>query len=354
MTSEVFGSVWRLRLAASLLLGLAVASPALADDGFTDSAGRRVPVPPRVERVFPAGPPASVVVYMLAPDRLLGWTRAISPPERPFLPDRYADLPELGRLTGRGNTVNLEAVVGAKPDLVLDVGSTAPTFASLADRVQEQTGVPTVLVDGHLADSPRTFRTVGALLGVPEAGERLARYAEDTLADVRRRLEGVPPDHRLKVYMARGPRGLQTGLRGSINMEALEVAGVRNVAAEALGDGGLVNVSMEQVLAWQPDAIVTIDRGFYESVWTDPLWQGVKAVRDKRVYLSPGLPFTWIDSPPAANRLLGLRWLGAVLYPDLFPEDLREETRRFHALFYHRDPTDQQIDALLAGSRPPG
>ncbi|WP_145679756.1 iron ABC transporter substrate-binding protein [Azospirillum brasilense] len=336
-----------------LLLAL-LAGPAAAERMVTDSSGRNVALPDRVERVFPAGPPASVVVYMLAPEKLLGWTRAISPPERPFLPDRYADLPELGRLTGRGNTVNLETVVAAKPDVVVDVGSTAPTFVSLADRVQEQTRVPTLLIDGHLADSARAFRTLGALMGVAERVEELARYAETTLAEVRRRFDGVPEDKRLKVYMARGPRGLQTGIRGSINVEALDVAGVRNVAAENLGNGGLVNVSMEQVLAWQPDAIVTIDRGFYESVWTDPLWQGVKAVRDRRVYLSPGLPFTWIDSPPAANRLLGLRWLGAVLYPELFPEDLREETRRFYALFYHREPTAEQIDALLAGSRPPG
>ncbi len=344
---------WMLGVGTGLLLAL-LAGPAAAERIVTDSSGRRVTVPERVERVFPAGPPASVVVYMLAPDRLLGWTRAISPPERPFLPDRYADLPELGRLTGRGNTVNLETVVAAKPDVVVDVGSTAPTFVSLADRVQEQTRVPTLLIGGHLADSARTFRTLGTLMGVAERGEELARYAETTLAEVRRRFDGVPEDKRLKVYMARGPRGLQTGIRGSINVEALDVAGVRNVAAENLGNGGLVNVSMEQVLAWQPDAIVTIDRGFYESVWTDPLWQGVKAVRDRRVYLSPGLPFTWIDSPPAANRLLGLRWLGAVLYPELFPEDLREETRRFYALFYHREPTAEQIDALLAGSRPPG
>lgn len=337
--------------AVAVLLG-SLANPAAAD-AFTDSAGRPVTLPAQVERVFPAGPPASVVVYMLAPEKLLGWTRAISPPERAFLPERFADLPELGRLTGRGSTVNLEAVLAARPDLILDVGSTAPTFASLADRVQEQTRIPTALVDGRLADSARTFRTVGTLLGVPERAEPLARYAEETLAEVRQRMEGVPADKRLKVYMARGPRGLQTGIRGSINVEALEVAGVRNVAAEALGDGGLVNVSMEQVLAWQPDAIVTIDRTFYDAVWTDPLWQGVKAVRERRVYLSPGLPFTWIDSPPSANRLLGLRWLGKVLYPELFPEDLREETRRFHALFYHREPTGEQIDALLAGSRPP-
>jgi iron complex transport system substrate-binding protein len=126
---------------------------------------------------------------------------------------------------------------------------------------------------------------------------------------------------------------------------------VHNVAAESLGAGGLVNVSLEQVLAWQPDAIVTIDRAFYAGVFDDPLWQGVKAVRDRRVYLAPGLPFTWIDSPPSANRLIGLRWLGKVLYPALFPEDLRAETRRFYALFYHQEPSDAQLDELLAGSR---
>jgi iron complex transport system substrate-binding protein len=321
---------------------------------FVDAAGRRIELPERVDHVFPAGPPASVIVYMLAPEKLLGWTRAMRPEERAYLPERYADLPELGRLTGRGNTVNLEAVVAARPDLILDVGSTAPTFVSLADRVAAQTHLPYALIGGRLADAAQTFRTVGAMLGVPEAAEVLARYAETTLAEVRRRSESVPPEKRLKLYLARGPRGLQTGIGGSINVEALDFVAVRNVAADALGAGGLVNVSMEQVLAWQPDAIVTIDRGFYDAVWSDPLWQGVKAVKARRVYLSPELPFAWVDSPPSANRLIGVRWLAKVLYPDLFPEDLRVETKRFYALFYHREPTDRQVEQLLAGTHPPG
>ncbi len=341
-------------VAGALALLLPAAPPAAAGDVFVDSAGRRVAVPARVERVFPAGPPAATIVYMLAPDTLLGWPRAIGPEERPFLPERYADLPALGRLTGRGGTVNLETVVALRPDLILDVGGTGATFVSLADRVQEQTRVPYALVDGRLAETARALRTVGALLGVPDRAERLARYAEETLEEVRRRIAAVPRERQLRVYMARGPRGLQTGLGGSINVEALDVLGVRNVAAEALGDGGLVTVSMERILAWQPDVIVTIDPAFHRSVWTDPLWQGVKAVRDGRVHLAPLFPFTWIDFPPSANRLLGLRWLGKMLYPELFPEDLREEARRFHALFYHREPDDRQLDALLAGSRPPG
>jgi iron complex transport system substrate-binding protein len=335
-------------------IALAAIAPAAAARGVVDAAGRTIEVPDRVERVFPAGPPAATIVYMLAPDKLLGWTRAISPAERPYLPEAYADLPELGRLTGRGNTVNLEAVVGAKPDLILDIGSTAPTYVSLADRVEAQTRVPYALFGGHLADAPETFRRVGALLGVAEHAEVLARYAESTLATVRQRAERVPAEERLKVYIARGPRGLQTSAQGSINGEALDLLAVHNVAADALGAGGLVGVSLEQVLAWQPDAIVTVDRGFYDAVWSDPLWQGVKAVKARRVYLSPELPFAWVDSPPSANRLIGVRWLAKVLYPDLFPEDLRAETKRFYALFYHREPTDRQVEELLAGTRPPG
>jgi len=342
----------QVNVALAIAALLALAAPAAARQ-FTDSAGRVGEVPERVERVFPAGPPASVIVYMLAPEKLVGWTRAISPPERPFLPERYADLPETGRLTGRGNTVNLEAVVRAAPALVLDIGSTAPTYASLADRVQEQTRLPAILIDGRLKDTAATFRTVGALLGVAARGETLARYAEETLSEVRRRSETVPPEKRLKSYVARGPRGLETGIAGSINVEALDFVAVHNVAAEGMGAGGLVNVSMEQILAWQPDAILTFDRNFYQTVWSDPLWAGVKAVKEKRVYLSPGLPFTWIDSPPSANRLIGVRWLGKVLYPELFPEDLRAETRRFYGLFYHQEPSEQQLDELLAGSTPP-
>jgi iron complex transport system substrate-binding protein len=171
---------------------------------------------------------------------------------------------------------------------------------------------------------------------------------------VRQRAEAVPPEQRLKVYVARGPRGLQTSAQGSINGEALDLLAVHNVAADALGAGGLVGVSMEQVLGWQPDAIVTIDRTFFDEVWRDPLWQGVTAVREKRVYLAPALPFGWFDMPPSANRLIGVRWLAKVLYPELFPEDLREETKRFYGLFYHREPTERQLDELLANRPPPG
>ena len=89
----------------------------------TDGAGRTVPVPARVERVFPAGPPAAIFLYTLAPELLIGWPRANRPEEREFLLPDVGDRPEVGRITGRGNTANLEVVLALKPDLILDVAA---------------------------------------------------------------------------------------------------------------------------------------------------------------------------------------------------------------------------------------
>jgi iron complex transport system substrate-binding protein len=312
----------------------------------TDGAGRSVPVPARVERVFPAGPPAAIFLYTLAPELLLGWPRANRPQEREFLLPDVGGRPEVGRITGRGNTANLEVVLALKPDLILDVGSVNPTYVSLADRVQQQTGIPYALLDGRFDAIPLGYRTLGDLIGRREQGEALARNAEDTVTVVTQRIGGIPPERRPRVYYARGPRGLETGLGGSINVETIELL-AQNVAGGTRG--GLANVSIEQVLLWNPDVIVTIDQDFAATVLSDPTWAAVAAVRARRVHLSPKLPFGWVDFPPTVNRLIGLWWLGKILYPDLFPEDLRELTREFYARYYHVTPDAAQVDRVLAG-----
>lgn len=334
---------------AATLLPLALA----AQTRFTDAGRRTVTLPARIARVMPAGPPAAVDLLMLAPEKLIGLTRALTPAAAAFLPAKERALPELGRLTGRGNTMNLEAVVKAAPNLVVDIGSVNETFVSLADRVQRQTGIPYVLIGGTLADTPATLRELGRVLGTPARAEVLARYAAQTLALIRRRIAGAAGMRHPTVYLARGPRGLETAVAGSINSEALAFLGARNVATPALGARGLADVSMEQLLLWQPQYIIALDPRFYRAVWHDPLWQQLAAVRAGHVYLAPALPFGWIDEPPAANRLIGLRWLAQLLYPSLFPEDIRAETRRFYALFYQQAPSDRQLDQLLAGIVPP-
>lgn len=310
----------------------------------TDSAGRAVPVPKSVTRVFPAGPPAAITLYTIAPELLLGWPRANSADEREFLDPQVGARPEVGRMTGRGNTANLEVVLALKPDLILDIGSVNNTYISLAERVQEQTGIPYALLDGRFDGIASSYRTLGALIGRRDAAEAAARYAEDTVKTITSRLP--PPEKRPRVYYARGPRGLETGLGGSINVETIELL-ARNVAAGTRG--GLAPVSIEDVLVWNPDVIITIDKDFAEAVYGLPAWRPIAAVRAKRVHLSPKLPFGWVDFPPSVNRVIGLWWLAEILYPELFSENLHALTREFYQRFYHVSLSDAQIERVLAG-----
>src|SRR4029450_1119236 len=115
---------------------------AQATRSVTDDTGRRAEVPAKVARVYAAGPPASMLVFALAPEKLLGWTSPFRPEERPFIPPKYADLPTLGRLTGRGNTANVEVVLAAKPDLIVDYGSVGDTRTPPAERGEDENARP--------------------------------------------------------------------------------------------------------------------------------------------------------------------------------------------------------------------
>lgn len=336
----------RRALLAGAVAALA-APPVLRAQDIRDAAGRAVRIPGEVERIFPSGPPAAITLYTLAPEELLGWPRANRPEELQYLDPVIGARAEIGRLTGRGNTTSLETLLQLRPDLIVDIGSTRRTYVELADRVQAQTGIPYALFDGRFDAIVETYRLLGRFTGKETKARELARYAGDAIAVCKARVATIAHGKRPRVYYARGPRGLQTGLGGSINVETIEFMGAQNVAGETRG--GLANVSLEQAIAWNPDVIITIDQDFAARVKDDPAWRGVKAVREGRVHLSPKMPFGWVDFPPSVNRLPGLWWLGKILYPSAFPEDLAAVTREFHSMFYHRTPSAAQIADVLAG-----
>jgi iron complex transport system substrate-binding protein len=338
----------RRALAGALALLTSALLPSLSmAASVTDSAGRRVELPDTVTRVFAAGPPATAMLYVLAPQLMAGWVRLPTEAEKPFLLAATRNLPQLGRVTGRGGSLNLEGLIADHPSLVFDFGTINDTYRSLANNVQSQTGIPYLLIDGRFANTPAALRLMGTILGVGPRGEQLATAAEAILADVDRVLAAVPADRRPRVYLARGAEGLETGSRGSINTEIIERAGAINVVEGLRDKGGLVTASPEQLIAWAPDTIITLDPRFLATVKANPVWQSVPAVKSGRVFLAPGLPFGFIDAPPSVNRLVGLTWLLHVLYPAQAPGELRDQVRDFYRLFYQVDPTDAQLDQLL-------
>lgn len=338
------------RLPAALLAALLVALSGAAGQAgeFTDSAGRRVILPDHIARIMPAGPSADVLVFVLAPEKLVGWSRAR---RGAYLPARAARLPVTGQLTGPTPTATAAEVARLHPDLILDAGMVTPAKAAFADQIQQQTGVPYILVDSSIPRMPALLRTMGTLLGKGERGEDLALYAEHAIRAIRGRLLIEPADKRQRIYYGRRSDGLETALPGSPAAEAIDEVGAINVAAP-LGRDERVVVTREQIVGWNPDIIIAAERSFYNSLLRDPGWRQLKAVRGKRVYLAPDNPFGWIDEPPGVNRLLGLYWLLDVLYPDELAEDLGTTVQDFYDKFYKTKLAPKQLAALIKAARP--
>jgi len=330
------------RLTHLVLLLLTFVTPASARS-VVDATGRTVELPDRVERVMPAGPPAAVLVYTLAPERLIGWPHAPNSEARALLNPPAAGWLELPPLV-RGGKVQSEQVQAARPDVILDYGSTSPRYVERVTMIQQATGIPVLLLDGKLERTPEIYRLLGAILGTQERAGDLARAAERLLAITGQKAEGRRQAGQIRVYYARSADGLTTATSVSSLADVLGLVNVTNVA-DGAGAGELVHVTRDQIYAWNPDAIVTNNREFWKAR-TNPEWAELGAVAQARVYVAPSLPFGWVDEPPSVNRLLGLLWAGRALYPAVYPDDLRPEIRSFYQLFYRVELDDEQFDAL--------
>src|SRR5215471_8487785 len=144
------------------LLYLALfAAPGRAAD-FVDSAERYVVLPDRVGRVMAANQSAAVLVFVLAPEKLVGWSQPLSRQQRAYLPAKYARLPVVGELNGPTPTAATDAVARLHPDLIIDTGIVSPEAAARADAIQEQTRIPYILLDGSIQYIPDTLATIGA------------------------------------------------------------------------------------------------------------------------------------------------------------------------------------------------
>lgn len=322
---------------------------------ITDMAGRKVTVPAaeNIESVFSAGPVAAIFLYMVAPDKLLGWNYELNDVEKSIILDKYQDLPNFGM----GDAVNYEAVIAANPTIAINSGKINDTMVSDCDALSESLGIPVVAVDNELNNSAEAFRFMGELLGVEDHAEELAQYAEQVFTDINS-LSDIPEEKKVSVYFGNGEDSLETAPRGSQHAQILDAINAVNVADLELGDGSRVQISAEQLLAWDPDVIVVngepkadkSGNSAAEDILSNPDYASLKAVQDQKVYGTPNAPFSWVDRPAGPNRLIGMRWFSALIYPEYIKCDINEEIHKFFDLFYHVDLSDEQLENVLKGT----
>jgi iron complex transport system substrate-binding protein len=325
---------------------------------ITDHAGRQVSIPATVDRVFCTGPTGTALVYTLAPELLVGWNITPTEQEKEYIPVEYRSAVGLGGWFGKNTTGNVEEIIKLAPDVVLSIGTIDDAAVSDAERIQGLLGTPVVLIDSTLTKTGDAYRFAGEVLGLPDRAEELAAYSDEVIRQAQENTAKLAAGDRISLYYAEGGKGLHTDPEGSNHTEVFTLVGARNVADVDLQQGyGMSPVSLEQVIAWDPQVIVVAsdpsgETDVYGQITTGSDWATIQAVEDGRVYVIPHGPFDWVDRPYSIGRILGIPWMGNLLYPDLYDFDMVAKVKEFYKLFYHFELTDTQLQTLIEHAAP--
>jgi iron complex transport system substrate-binding protein len=325
---------------------------------ITDHAGRQMTIPARIDKVFCTGPTGTNLVYTLAPELLVGWNITPTEQEKEYIPAEYRGMVGLGGWYGKNTTGNVEEIIKVAPDVVLSIGTIDEGSISDAERVQGLLNIPVVLVDSTLTKTGDAYRFVGKLLGLEEGAEELADYSDEVIRQAQENTAKLSEQDRVSLYYAEGGKGLHTDPEGSNHTEVFTLVGARNVADVELQQGyGMSPVSLEQVIAWDPEVILVAsdpagETDVYGQITTGADWATIEAVKTGQVYAIPHGPFDWVDRPYSIGRLLGIPWVGNLLYPDLYDFDMEAKVKEFYRLFYHLDLTDAQLQKLMEHAVP--
>lgn len=315
---------------------------------FTDSVGRTVTVPANITKVAVSGPMAQIVLFALCPDLLVGIANEWDDSAAQFLDTEYYNLPLLGQLYGGQEAMNGEALLASGAEVVIDVGEPKDTVVEDLDTLQEQTGVPFVHISATTKTMGDAYRQLGKLLNRADEAEVLATYCEDTYARAEALAASVD---KVDVLYVTGSQGLNVIAQGSYHAELLDLMTNNVAVVESPSSKGTGNeVSMEQLLVWNPEVLLFAPDSIYDTVAENDGYAQMTAIQTERYYEAPMGPYNWMGFPPSVQRYLGLLWMGAVLYPDAIDYDLQEEVTKYFDLFYHCDLTTEQYEALVANS----
>jgi iron complex transport system substrate-binding protein len=314
--------------------------------------GRNLTVPTKVNRVLATSPIEMEIVYMLAPEKLVGLPFSYNG-NPAYVATEYADIPVVGGWCGT-QTGNIETFLAAKPDVLLD--GTDSNNDSLAEMQQKFGTVPVVgcSAGDYLTQYKPEILFLGDLLGVPDQAQNLVAYYEEAMNYVTSKVFNIQYSNKVTVYYAEGSAGLNTDPIGSMHTMLLSFCGGVNVANVTLLPGyGMASTSMEAIYQWNPQMII-IGRGsqatLYNTIINSTLWNQLDAVKNGQVVIRPDNPFSWFDGPPGPGQILGMYWMVHTLYPSLTTDlDLSAKVTEFYSQFFHYDLTDAEVQTLLSG-----
>ena len=219
----------------------------VATQQFTDSAGRDVTLPQEITRVAASGSTAQMILITIAPELLIGLASSPSAAQMPYFPEDMWYLPTFGQFYGSKANLNMETLIDAQPQIIIDLGDAKESVVDDMNGIQKQTGIPTVFIEATIETMPQAYRTLGKLLNREEQGERLAEFVERTLNMAEDNSAKLSESERKTVMFGTGSTGLACNAAGSVQADVIELVGAVNAieSGEISNRNGGTTVNLE-------------------------------------------------------------------------------------------------------------
>lgn len=249
--------------------------------------------------------------------------------------------------------ITFEELAKVHPDVVLCNQAVAD---ELGDQIRAIQAVPVRFKFGEFEDVQELIRIIGELFDCQERADELIAFQKDTLSY----LEAKKADHPAQenkpkvLYLVRGADsdGYQVVCPKHLNSKEIDLAGGVNAAAELTEEGTTARVSMEQIMAWNPDIILlsNFDDFTPEDFCKDEHeaeWQNVNAVKNNRVYKTPIGMYRW--DTQCVEAPLMVKWMGKIINPEVYTEyDFQEDLKDFYATYMGYTLTEDDLEMILS------
>ncbi|WP_231861214.1 ABC transporter substrate-binding protein [Frankia alni] len=324
----------------------------------TDLSGATVTVPTTVNRIAEQFPAHVVADIMLGVgDKLVAIPQNVS--TIPFLRTVQPSITKVPQLFHSGN-VNMEQLLAQKPDVVSAIsgGDTVKPF--------QAAGIPAVTMFFPKYAQLQQSTTVagetygGAAVARAKAYNAYFDKVDSTLTSRLAKAATKPTVVYIEAYT--GNNIVVQGGSSLIDQWITKAGGTD--AAKGIS-GGRVNVTMEQLLQWNPDNLIIQtpggDQGLAADTGASVLaglskisgWSDLKAVKSDKVFIDPSGLYAW--GQYTVEQALQLQWVAKVLNPSLFADvDLRSVTRDFYKNHFGYTPSDTQLNTILQTTSPDG
>ena len=211
-------------------------------------------------------------------------------------------------------------------------------------------GIPAIALKyGTLEDLQNGILVIGQLLNKEEKAQKLVDYHKKSIAYFESKKEALNNVKKPKVLYLRD-QDLKVAGKGAANTLMIELAGGENVAKDVQGQW--VNVTMEQILEWNPDVIILSN---FSKITPDDIknnkfeghnWSNVTAVKNNQVFKAPVGIYRW-DAPSAETPLM-IKWMAQKIQPTIFNDyDIKTEIKAYYHEFLNYDLNDEELGRIL-------